>query len=214
MSLPDPHAAAFLGADVIRPIFFVYMDLDGDQVRANSSGYDITPSGTGDPDLDGHIFYGVTHEFLEVSPVRVGQGGSDTVMARLSGLPSLDADTLNLIGDPRKWQGRVARIWRVIRDASNIQRGGFQSFYTGYMTAADIAGDGQEQSITVAIETYLAAFSNAPMTNYLSQEKYDPGDLSARAAVAIANGVSEGAKGVTPLGALAYLITNKFRDRI
>lgn len=190
MSFPDPSAAAVLDDDIVRPIFFVYMDFQGDPIRFNSSGYDITPDGTGDTELDGILYSGIGHRFIDISAVRVAQGGSDTVTAQLSGLPGIDSDTLNLLGDPARWQGRTARLWRVIRDGDNIQRGGFQHYYTGYMTSCQIAGSGDEQKITVAVETYLAAFSDAPNTTYLSQAEYDPGDLSAKAAIQIANGVT------------------------
>jgi hypothetical protein len=38
------------------------------------------------------------------------------------------------------------------------------------------------------IESYLAALTSASNRTYLDQERYDAGDLSARAAIAIANG--------------------------
>lgn len=203
MSLPDSTAAAALGDPVIKPVFFAFLDFVDDPVRANSSGHDITPSGSGDPDLDDQLFLGIGHEFVDVSSVRVGMGGSESVTATLSGLPELDAETLETIGDKANWQGRVARLWRVIRDASNTQQGGFQAYYTGYMTALAISGDENGQIITVTIETYLAAFSTAPNRTYLDQERYDSGDLSARAAIAIVNGVS-GANGNTPTGTPYY----------
>lgn len=197
MSLPDPTAVAALDLPVIKPVFFAYLDIDTDPVRANTSGADITPSGTGDPDLDDDLFVGISNAFVDISPVKVGQGGSESVTAKLSGLPVIDGDTLNLLADPSNWQGRVARLWRVIRDASNTQQGGFQPYYTGYMTALDIGGDANEQFILVTIETYLAAFSQASNRSYLDQARYDSGDLSAKAAIAIANGVS-GVVGNTP----------------
>lgn len=197
MSLPDPTASAALDADIIKPVFFAFLDFDTDEVRANSSGADITPSGTGDADLDGHLFTGVSHVFVDITAVRVGQGGSDSVTAKLSGLPIIDEDTLNLLGDSANWKGRLARLWRIIRDEANTQQGGFQPFYTGYMTALRIGGDAQGQFILVTIETYIAAFGSASGRTYLDQERYDSGDLSARAAIAIANGVS-GAIGNTP----------------
>lgn len=197
MTLPDPVATAALGDDVIKPVFFVYLDILTDPVLANSSGVDMTPSGSGDPDLDGKLFTGISHQFVNISPVRVESGGSQPVTAQLSGLPVIDADTLNLLGDRKNWQSRKARLWRVIRDAENTQQGGFQPYYTGYMTALDIDGEPGSQIITVTIETYLAAFSRASGRTYLDQERYDPGDLSARAASSMANGVS-GAVGNTP----------------
>lgn len=190
MSLPDTTASSALDADHIKPLFFAFLDIDGDPVRANSSGRDLTPTGTGDPDLDGQTFIGVSHRFVSISPVSVREGGSESVTAELSGLPEIDAETLEQIADPANWQGRPARLWRIIRNASNVQQGAFQAYYTGYMVALDVAGDPSSQLIRVTIETYLAAFSRASNRTYLDQERYDPGDFSARAALGIANGMS------------------------
>lgn len=198
MSVPDSTAAAALEADIVKPIFFAWLDIDTDDVRANSSGQDITPSGTGDADLDGQPFIGIGHGFVDIGAVKVSDQGTESVTATLSGLPSIDAGTLTLLADPANWQGRVARLWRVIRDASNTQQGGFQPYYTGYMTALEIGGDEEGQTISVTIETYLAAFSAAPNRTYLDQKRYDSGDQSAKAAIAIANGVS-GSLGNTPV---------------
>lgn len=197
MSLPDATAIAALDLPVIKPVFFAYLDIDTDPVRANTSGADITPFGTGDTDLDDALFSGISGAFVDIASIRVGQGGSDSVTAKLSGLPVIDAGTLALVGDPANWQGRVARLWRVIRDATNAQQGGYQPYYTGYMTSLDIGGDGAEQIITVTIQTYLAAFSQASNRSYLDQSRFDSGDMSAKAAIAIANGVS-GVVGNTP----------------
>ena len=58
MSLPDATASAALGAAHVRPVWFAYLDFDTDPVRANSSGATLTPSGSGDADLDGQSFVG------------------------------------------------------------------------------------------------------------------------------------------------------------
>ena len=187
MSLPDATASEALGGD-IRPVFFAFLDFADDPIRANSSGFELTPNGTGDPDLDDHPFLGVSHKFVSVSPVSVREGGSDAVTAEISGLPGIDADTLAQIDDPANWQGRPARLWRMIRDSANVQQGALQAYYTGYMVALDQVGSPESQTIRVTIETYLAAFSRASDRCYLDQERYGPGGLSARAAIGIANG--------------------------
>lgn len=191
MSLPDSTAAAALDAQVIKPVWFAYLDIDGDPVRCNTSGADITITGTGDPDLDGETFIGISGTLVDVSPVSVRDGGSERVTAQLSGLPTLDADILEQLADPANWQGRVSRLWRTIRNAANEQQGGFQAYYTGYMTALDHAGDESGQIIRVTIETYLAAFSAPSNRTYLDQARYDPDDQSARASIAIANGLTQ-----------------------
>ena len=190
MSLPDATAAAALEASVVKPVWYAYLDFDTDPVRANSSGVDVAVSGTGDADLDGFDFLGISHAFVDVGPVRNSVGGSNSVTATLSGITGLDDDILALLADPANWRGRAARLWRVIRNGSNVQQGGFQPYYTGYMTGLKIGGDASGQVITVTIETYLAAFSQASNRTYLEQDRYDSGDLSARAGIAIANGIS------------------------
>lgn len=192
-AVPDAAHAAALDAEVIRPVWFGWLDFVGDPVRANTSGSDITVTGTGDADLDGHTFMGITARFIDIGPVKLKEGGSDAVTARLSGIQGLDDDDLALIADPANWRGRDARLWRIIRDAANEQQGGFHAYYTGKMVGLSLAGSGESQMILVTIESYLAVFSAASNRSYLDQARFDPGDLSARAAIAIANGDYGGA---------------------
>ncbi|MEC7398926.1 MAG: hypothetical protein VYD00_02780 [Pseudomonadota bacterium] len=193
MSRPDQAAIAALDEPVIRPVFFAWLDIQGDPVRANTSGRNITPSGTGDPDLDGYEFIGIGAGFVSITPVKYKAGGSDSVTAALSGIPGIDDETLDLLADKANWRGREARMWRVIRDANNIQRGGYHAYYTGKMTALNHSGSAEDQILRVTIESYLAVFSEASNRTYLDQELVDPDDLSARASIAIANGNYGGA---------------------
>lgn len=196
MSLPDGTAIAALSDEVIKPVFYAFLDIDGGQVRCNTSGADVTPTGTGDADLDTHAFTGISGAFIDIGEVAYRAGGSESVTATLSGIPSVDDATLALLADPAKWRGREARLWRVIRNASNVQQGGYHAYYTGRMTALSHSGDDSGQTIAVTIESYLAVFSEASNRSYLGQDRYDAGDLSAQAAIAIANGNYTGA--VTP----------------
>jgi hypothetical protein len=187
---PDAAAAAALDAPIVRPVFFCYLDILGDPLRVCTAGRAIAFAGTGDADLDGHTFPGIDPTVVEVSPVRQKEGGSETVTAKLSGLLSLDNELLNTVGDKANWQGRTARLWRVIRDAGRTQQGAVQHYYTGWMTALKIGGSPTEQTIQLSIEGYMAAYTAPSNRSYMDQELFDPGDLSARAAVAIANGIS------------------------
>jgi hypothetical protein len=193
MSLPDSTQAAALSDEVIKPVFFAWLDIDTDPIRANTAGKNITPSGTGDADLDDLEFIGISGAFVDISPVSFRQGGSDSVTAQLSGIPGLDDDTLALIDDKANWIGRDARLWRIARDASNVQQGGFHAYYTGKMTDLHHNGSGENQQLTVTIEGYLSVFSAPSNNTYLSQTRYDSGDLSPQAAIAIANGNYTGA---------------------
>jgi len=193
VSLPDATAIAALQADIIKPVFYAFLDIAGGQVRCNTSGADVVPSGTGDTDLDGKTFTGINAAFIDIGEVSYRQGGSESVTATLSGIPEVDSASLALLANPANWRGRDARLWRVIRNAANVQQGGFHAYYTGRMTGLEHSADENGQTITVTIESYLAVFSEASNRTYLSQDQFDSGDLSARAAVAIANGNYTGA---------------------
>jgi hypothetical protein len=189
MSLPDSIASAALDERVIRPVWFAFIDFVGDPARANTSGADLTINGSGQPDLDGD-YLGLDPRLVDVSPVKSSPGGADTVTARLSGLRGLDDDDRIALANPANWQGRTVRLWRMIRNAANQQQGGIQHYYTGYMVALAHIGSPSELTIEITIESYLAAFSEASNRTLLSQEEFDPGDLSARATIALANGNS------------------------
>ena len=191
MSRPDAVASAALDGQVIRPVFFCYLDILGDPLRACTAGRSLKLDGTGDEDLDGFVFDGIDPTVVEIGPVRAKDGGSDAVTAKLSGLVTLDNELLNLVGDPANWQGRTARLWRMIRDEDGAQRGAIQHYYTGWLTALNINLDpAAGQTISLTIEAYLAAYSQASNRSYMDQELFDAGDLSPRAAMAIANGNS------------------------
>ncbi len=189
MSLPDGTAIAGAQASVIKPVFFAYLDIDGGAVRCNTSGANITPTGTGDSNLDGHEFIGISGDFVDIAPVKYASGGSDSVLASLSGIPTIDDATLALIADPTNWRGRDAFLWKLIRNASNVAQGGYHNYYTGKMTTLAHAGAPESGHVLrVTIESYLAVFSQASNRTYMDQERFDSGDLSAQATLAIANG--------------------------
>lgn len=190
MSLPDPTASAALSEQVIKPVYFVYLDFLDEPVLANTSGVDIIPAGTGVAKLDGQTFIGVSGQFVDLSPVKSADGGSKSITATLSGIPddAVDTDILAILDDPTKWRSRDADVWQVIRNAANTQQGGYRTWCAGRIVALNHGGDERGLRITVQIEGYLAALSEASNRTYLDQERFDPDDLSAAASIAIANG--------------------------
>jgi len=187
VSLPDAAAAAALDSNIINPVWFIYLDILPEGLRCNSAGWDITLSGTSQPDLDGQ-YEGVDPDFLSVSGIQVKPGGNAPVTIRLSGIRGLDDDDRAILADPANWQGRLIRIWRMIRNAALEQQGAIQHLYTGYMMSVSHIGDPSSVAIEVLCESYLAAFAQASNRTMLDSELFDPGDLSSRAALAIMNG--------------------------
>ena len=172
------------------PAWFGFLDFRGDPVRATTWRAPVAFTGTGDGDLDGNTFPAINHEIIEVSDISQGDTGSDTLEVALSGLITIDSYLMTTIGKRANWAGRVARLWLGVYDGTGNEIGAVSPFYTGYMTSVEITGSAGEQRIVVSVENYLAAFSQASNRSYLDQEYYDPGDLSARAAIDIANGVT------------------------
>jgi hypothetical protein len=190
MQGPDATAAAALDADVIHPVMFAYLDILGDPIRVTTAPYSVRITGTGDEDLDDNTFDAVDPTFVAVSPIKHKEGGADTVTAQLSGLIGIDSDLLNLIGNKANWQGRFARFWLALYDRNLRQIGAIWPFHTGYMSVPQIIGSSVSQTISLDIESYLAFLTQPSGRSYLSQAEFDPGDRSADASIAAANGTS------------------------
>lgn len=196
---PDATASAALLAAEMEPCFVGWLDFVGDPVRVTTAPYDVTFSGTGDADLDGFTFSAMSSQFIGISDIQHREQGMETVTVTLSGLIGIDTALLNIIGDQTKWRGRDGRLWVMLYDTSLNRVGNIWPLMTGTMAKSLIKGSGEEQSIDLSIENYLAALRQATNRNYLDQARYDPGDLSADAAISIANGTG-GAGLVDPLG--------------
>lgn len=183
--------------DPVSPAYFAFLDLDGDPVRVTTAGFNVAFAATGDADLDGFTFDAVDPRFIEVGEVSYREGGSETLTCQLSGILDLDTDTLNLVGDKAKWQGRPARLWVLVRDADGNQQGAVVPYYSGYMSAIDILPSPQTQTIKLEIEHYLASQNSASNRTYLSQSRYDAADQSGRATTGSANAGATGPGGGT-----------------
>lgn len=191
MNGPDTAAQAALAERVRRPVTFCWLDIAGEPIRVTDAPYSFTFSDTGDEDLDGFTFEAVDARVVSISDVKAKEGGSDTLTLTLSGIAGVDGDTMSAIGNRASYQGRDARLWKAMLDPVMLTRvGQIWPYYTGYMAVPKISGDKTSQTISLEIETYLAFFSQASNRTYLDQSSFDPGDLSAELAIAIANGAS------------------------
>jgi hypothetical protein len=169
----------------------IYLDFDGDPVRATDAVYGETFSSTGDSELDG-TYEAIPADILGISPVSHSETGSEAVEVSLSGLVGPNSDLLNVLGDETLWQGRIARLWFFLVDENESRVGDVVPYYTGYMDSVSFAGTAQSQSVTLTIENYLVSISGASGKTYLMQDQFDSNDTSARASIAAANGLVEG----------------------
>jgi hypothetical protein len=190
----DAPATAQLQQEIIKPRWYGWLDILGDPVRATTGPANVTFSGTADPDLNGQTFEAWHPDLVDVSEVKLAQGGGGTVTASLSGLIINDNALLNVIGNPANWQGRIARFWVGVHDQAGTQQGAVVPYYGGFMSSLEIEGNpttnGEPgtQRISVVVESFTASWSRGSGRTYMDQEKYDPLDLSAAAALAAANG--------------------------
>ncbi len=195
MSRPDATAIAAIDQSHVRPVHLAWLDFASEQVRSNSSGANITLSGMPDADANG-TFVGISPDFADVSAISVREGGTEAVTVTLSGIPGLDDEMLEELSEPANWRGRECRLWRYFQNGAGGREGGVQSLYTGLMTNLEVGGSPEQQAVTITVESYIAALSEASNRTYMDQYLFDPGDKSADAAPGIANGTSE--NGATP----------------
>jgi len=196
----DPAAVNYLDhGEALKPVFYAWLDILGDPIRATTAGFSVQLTATGDTELDG-VYQGIDPEVVNISEVMHQEGGSQTVTASLSGLLLPDNELLNTIGDRTNWQGRVARLWVQIRDENGNTRGAIAPYYTGYMNAIEIHPSPDGQTIEVQIENYLVSLNEATGRTWMSQSIYDAGDTSASATLASANNAGTGQGGRSDSG--------------
>ena len=184
----DTAAKAALDQPVIAPAQFIFLDIAGDPIRATTFAANVTPSGTGDADLDGQTFSAIDPQVLRVGEVTHSASGSETLSVELSGLVTIDTDLLNGMANPALWRGRLARLWLRVHDEAGAAQGNYFPIYTGYMASVAINPSPDAQTIELRIENYLAAFSAPSNRSYLNQRDYDPLDASAAATISSVNG--------------------------
>ena len=191
MSNLNGTVQAVIEGQVVNARWVCYLDVDTDPLRATTGLYNKTFSGTGDADLDGYTFESYPAELISVSEVQHDESGSNQVAVTMSGLVVNNAAFLALIGDRTKWQGRTARLWWYVVDENETQiTSDVYGYYTGYMNDITINGSPDQQSITMTIEHYLTTLTVTTNKTYAMQKEFDPGDYSADASVAVANGSS------------------------
>jgi hypothetical protein len=190
-----------VNSSLVLPFWLAYLDFDGDPLYASTLPQSYTPSGTGDPDLDGKTYLSLPSELVQVSPIAHSENGSEAVELVLSGLPTANQDLLDIIADPTKWRGRLVRVWKGVTNGS-FAPSVLAHEHTGYMMAISLSGDADGQTIRLATENYLSAFSTPRRRTYQDQAEHDATDNSAARIRAAANGIQSAGgflPGTTPV---------------
>lgn len=198
----DAATLAALGQEIVYVQWFAWIDVVGDPLRAVSGVQSIAfgAGETGDADLDGNTFIAIPGDLVDVGDVQHAEDGSNTVTAKLSGLPEGNADMLALLGDKSKWRKREARLWFRLLEPATFGNGGqpvtftplpIQRYYSGYLVGLRVENNDGEQVLVATIENYQAALSEASGLTYLHQNEFDAGDNSAAQTLAAANGMEK-----------------------
>lgn len=188
MTLPD----SLLSADAPKLALCMYLDVQGDPFRYAFALCDQTPPTstilpTADPDFDGQTFSTADPRILGLSPVTNQYGGVEAVQFILSGSLQLDSAIINALADPAKFRGRTAKVWKVLQ-SNDFQPLHAQQVFGGFMTTLRIEIGPDFQRIVLTAEMWARLRSGgSPNRTLLSQQLYDPGDLSAAATLGTAN---------------------------
>jgi hypothetical protein len=200
--VPDLDATAVTATQTgFAAAYYLFLDINGDPLRVTTYGTDVTFSATGDSDLDG-TYNAFGGQLLDFGPISNSESGSDTFSITLSGIVSMDTTLINEMGDKSKWQGRLCRVWMQLYDPTGAtEQGAIVPLKLGYMSSVSVGGRPGDQSITLSVESWLAAFNQASNRSYLNQADYDASDTSAQATIACSNGMrrdSGASGGATP----------------
>jgi hypothetical protein len=184
MTLP----AADLVGEVVRPFWLAYVDIDGDPLYASTLPQTFTPTGTGDPDLDGIPYLSLPAGLVTITPLVNSSDGASAVEVELTGIPVTDGALLDLLAVAANWRGRSFRLWRGLANSSFVPTT-VEAYHTGYMMSLAIGGGPSTQSVRITSESWLAALTTPRAKTYQDQADYDATDNSAARIRAAANGV-------------------------
>jgi hypothetical protein len=193
----DPIAKAALDKHK-DPVYMAFIDFVNEPQRVNTSGRNLTFTGTGFPEVDGFEFDGLRSNVLNIGEIQNTATGSQSLKITLSGLTGLDDDMLEEIYDRANYQGRIIKIWRIIYDTTGTKQGGLQAPYTGRITSISLPTSPTSMTIEVTVEGYLASLSPASNRTYKDQEYYDAGDFSGRTVIGAANNGGGGNFNIIP----------------
>lgn len=179
-----------LEASNVRPVIIGFLDFKGAPKRGWTGPGLFVPSGTGDPDLDGHTFE-PTAGAVEISDVTENQGlGGPVTITFLAGEMDDEDIVKEIISDQRAFMARKARIWLgfLTADESGVEPD-IQAKFTGVMVGAkstrkpgkgavlevrcdaDLQG---AQGPPVRIVTHQEAFSGDTFSTYINDRDRGP----------------------------------------
>lgn len=165
---------------VIRPVWLIWLDVQGDPLYAHTGTGEITfgASETGDPALDGHTFKGLGI-FAHMGEIEESENGSGPVAITLPGVDPAQAAFKQIVADGRLWQFRRAVLWfsYAAEDGSGLIDDPERE-KTGRMDGLRVEHTGDTCTITLNIDGFASSSGPPLVSTYSDQPEYDPSDIS------------------------------------
>lgn len=162
------------------PIWFLWLDVEGDPLRMHTGLGEITfgASETGDPALDGYTFTGLG-QLATIGQIQESENGSGPVSITVPGVDPEVAGFKPFIADARRWQFRRAVLWfsYVTADGTGLVDSPERE-KTGRMDDMDIEHSGDTCTITLNLEGFAASSGPPLNSRYADQAEIDPDDIS------------------------------------
>jgi hypothetical protein len=134
-------------------------------------------------DAAGQQFVPLNTDLLQISPVGTGSGGTESFVFSMMADPA-NPEMIDAVNDPAIYAGRDITLWLCTIDAAGTATG-IEAIFAGAMNQPSEQIGAEGWTLTMICESYLALLSGPPSRTYLIQELFDPGDLSARATLAV-----------------------------
>lgn len=163
-------------APVVRPVWFLYLDIKNDPLKIWTGPIGVALSSTGDSTLDGTWLPG--SGLIEIGEIVDDERGSGPVSLQMSGVDPALPLFKQIIADGRLWRRRRAIIWQsYLNDVTQLAFTPVRK-KIGRMDDLRMIQNRQTALITLNIEGFAARSAEALGTRYSEQRDIDPTDKS------------------------------------
>lgn len=161
---------------VVRPAWFVFLDIKDDPLKMWTGPMSITLSATGDSSLDGEWL--LSSGLGDIGEIVEDEGGSGPTRLQMSGVDPALPLFKQIIADGRLWRRRRAVIWMSYMNDAGALAFTPRRKKTGRMDDLRMVQGEDSALITLNIEGFAARSGDASGTRYSEQRDIDPTDKS------------------------------------
>ena len=170
---------------VVRPAWFVFLDIKDDPLKFWTGPMAINLSSTGDSLLDGD--WSADGGLVDIGEIVEDENGSGPSRLEMSAVDPAQPAFKQIIADGRLWKRRRAVIWMSYVNDAGVLAFTPRRKKTGRMDDLRMIQDSDSALITLNIEGFAARSGDALGTRYSEQRDIDPTDKSQDWAADLAN---------------------------